>query len=175
MSNVDLAKELVDIVAELEGADWGDKPERHMSAVKRKIEIINSLSNQMQDNEPKRDSFPEYGDAQGDLMEFIYQRFDGMPIAAIIGFLEMAKLGIIDESESKIDCDKSEPEYEYVMYHPTPGDSVYLAHKNKSIKQSDVMHLFVGRSLNDSGVFQHKASGNIFEESLSLVRKKIEM
>ena len=102
MSNVDLAKELVDIVAELENVDWNDKPERHMSAVKRKIEIINSLSNQMQDNEPKRDSFPEYGDAQGDLMEFVYKRFDGMPIAAIIGFLEMAKLGIVDEAQSKI-------------------------------------------------------------------------
>ena len=99
MSNVDLAKELVDIVAELDSADWGGKPERHMKSVKRKIDIINSLSNQMQDNEPKRDSFPEYGDAQGDLMEFIYKRFDGMPIAAIIGFLEMAKLGIIDEAQ----------------------------------------------------------------------------
>ena len=98
MSNVDLAKELVDIVAELENVDWNDKPFAPMSSVKRKIEIINLLSNQMQDNEPKRDSFPEYGDAQGDLMEFIYKRFDGMPIAAIVGFLEMAKLAIIDEN-----------------------------------------------------------------------------
>ncbi|AUR84585.1 coil containing protein [Vibrio phage 1.061.O._10N.286.55.C2] len=97
MSNVDLAKELVDIVSELDKGDWGIAPERHMKNVKRKIEIINALSNQMRDEEPKRDSFPEYGDAQGDLMEFVYKRFDGMPIAAIIGFLEMAKLSIIDE------------------------------------------------------------------------------
>ena len=62
----------------------------------------------------------------------------------------------------------------YVMFHPTPGDSVYLSHKNKNIKQRDVMYLFVGRSLDDKGVFQHKASKNIFEESLSLVRRKQE-
>ena len=98
MSNVDLAKELVDIVDELDKRDWDIAPERHMRNVKRKIEIINTLSNQMRDDEPKRDSFPEYGDAQGDLMDFIYKRFDGMPIAAIIGFLEMAKLSIIDEN-----------------------------------------------------------------------------
>ncbi|AUR86839.1 coil containing protein [Vibrio phage 1.090.B._10N.286.48.F1] len=97
MSNVDLAKELVDIVSELDKGNWDIAPERYMKNVKRKVEIINALSNQMRDEEPKRDSFPEYGDAQGDLMEFVYKRFDGMPIAAIIGFLEMAKLSIIDE------------------------------------------------------------------------------
>lgn len=98
MSNVDLAKELVDIVAELDKCDWDISQERHVRNVKRKIEIINALSNQMRDEEPKRDSFPEYGDAQGDLMEFVYRRFDGMPIAAIIGFLEMAKIAIVDEA-----------------------------------------------------------------------------
>ena len=102
MSNVDLAKELVDIVTELDGCAWDVAPERHMRSVKRKIEIINALSNQMRDDEPRRDSFPEYGDAQGDLMDFIYKRFSGMPIAAIIGFLEMAKLGIMDEAQSEI-------------------------------------------------------------------------
>jgi len=98
MSNVDLAKELVDIVAELDKGNWDIAPERHMKNVKRKIEIINALSNQMRNEEPKRDSLPEYGDAQGDLMEFVYNRFEGMPIAAIVGFLEMAKLSIIDEA-----------------------------------------------------------------------------
>lgn len=61
----------------------------------------------------------------------------------------------------------------YEMFHPTPGDTVYLANKNKAIKQSDAEFLFVGRSIEDKGVFQHKASKNIFEESLSLVRKKV--
>ena len=98
MSNVDLAKELVDVVRSLEGADFGVEQDVHIKSVKRKIEIINALSNQMRDDEPKRDNLPEYGDAQGDLMEFINKRFDGMPIAAIVGFLEMAKVCIIDEA-----------------------------------------------------------------------------
>ena len=98
MSNVDLAKELVGVVSELEVADFGDEPEKHVKNVKRKIELINALSNQLRDDEPRRDTLPEYQDAQGDLMDFIYKRFEGMPIAAIIGFLEMAKLAIIDEA-----------------------------------------------------------------------------
>ena len=62
----------------------------------------------------------------------------------------------------------------YEMFHPTPGDTVYLANENNSIKQGGAEFLFVGRSLDDNGVFQHKCSKNIFEESLSLVRKKVE-
>lgn len=96
---VDAARELYHITQDLNTGDWAlTYPEGAMKKVKRKIELINIISNQMKDDEPSRDSFPEYGDAQGDLMEFIYKRFDGMPIAAIVGFLEMAKLGIMDEA-----------------------------------------------------------------------------
>ena len=99
MKASDAARELYHITEELERGDWALLyPEGAMLKVKRKIELINVISNQMRDEEPKRDTFPEYGDAQGDLMEFVYKRFEGMPIAAIVGFLEMAKLSIIDEA-----------------------------------------------------------------------------
>ena len=99
MKASDAAKELYELTKELEIFDWDkDDPMSATEKVKRKIDLINIISKQMMDDEPTRDSFPEYGDAQGDLMEFIYKRFKGMPIAAIVGFLEMAKLSIVDEA-----------------------------------------------------------------------------
>lgn len=93
------AKELYELTKELEAVSWDEiDPMSVTQKVKRKIDLINIISNQMREEEPTRDSFPEYGDAQGDLMEFVYERFSGMPIAAIIGFLEMAKMSIIDEA-----------------------------------------------------------------------------
>lgn len=102
-SPIHAAEELLDVVKKISDiSDIGIEQERLgndiIPLVKRKIELMTILENQMRDANPTRDSFPEYGDAQGDLMDFIYKRFEGMPIAAIVGFLEMAKLAIMDEA-----------------------------------------------------------------------------